>query len=57
MLDFLSRLYQQEQASINREKWVVFEDIARSSLLQGPQPGDLRAAFAPFLANDTMGKL
>lgn len=42
---------------MNRERWIVFDDIAKSNLPLGPQPGDLRAAIAPFLANDTVGML
>ena len=47
---------QQDQARLNRETWAIFQDISKSELPLGPRPGDLRAAVAPFLANDSTGK-
>ena len=46
----------QDQARLNRETWAIFEDISKSVLPLGPRPGDLRAAIAPFLANESTGK-
>ena len=47
----------QEQARLNRERWAVSKDIAKSKLPLGPHSGDLRAALAPFLANETVGTI
>lgn len=47
----------QDKAEAFRETWAVYEDIQDAKLLHGPRRGDLRAAMAPFLANDTVGEL
>ena len=38
-----------------REVWRQFRDIKKSNLTVGPQPGDLRAAMAPFIAAKAAG--
>ena len=45
----------QERAGLSREKWAIYKDIAKSKLPLGPHSGDLRAAVAPFLANESVG--
>lgn len=39
----------------HREIWRAFKDIGNSDLALGPRSGDLRAAMAPFIANNTVG--
>eukprot|EP00891_Asterochloris_glomerata_P002921 jgi/Astpho2/2921/Aster-01068 len=45
----------QAKTVLYREAWRQFRDIQKSNLTVGPQPGDLRAAMAPFIAAKAAG--
>ena len=45
----------QAKTMLYREAWRQFRDIKKSNLTVGPQPGDLRAAMAPFIAAKAAG--
>ena len=45
----------QERFRIHQETWKAFHDNTASPLDIGARQGDLRAAMAPFLANQTFG--
>ena len=48
-------IFLQAKTVLYREAWRQFRDIQKSNLTVGPQPGDLRAAMAPFIAAKAAG--